>query len=265
MTKSHQPVFIKFTAGLEYEIEKLSESNEAEKISKTALKYFFTDQPADTKTEGSKSQEPIVEVIALNDEQRDAVNSAFSKPVTVVTGPPGTGKSQVVITVLANAYLRGEKVLFTSRNHKAVEVVESRLNSLSGYPLVLRTGSRGGARDLRGELINFLNQVLSVAATEEDHLFEKEARLVLTELLDKRDQVWSKLDEIRSIRNKVNQIDALLDGPRERYNPELWSEIFASKVDDLKNPEAYFKILKEHNDNRLNVFKKIALLIRRKE
>ena len=254
----------KFTAGLEYEIEKLSKSNEAEKISKTALKYFFTDQPADDKIEGNKPQEPIVEVVALNDEQRDAVKSAFSKPVTVVTGPPGTGKSQVVITVLANAYLRGEKVLFTSRNHKAVEVVESRLNGLSGYPLVLRTGTRGGARDLRGELIGFLNQVLSVAATEEDRLFEKEARQVLTELLDKRDQAWSKLDEIRSIRNKVNQIDALLDGPRERYNPELWNKIFASKVNNLKNPEVYLKILKEHDDNRANVFKKIALLIRRK-
>ncbi|MEA3369041.1 MAG: hypothetical protein U9Q24_01605 [Candidatus Ratteibacteria bacterium] len=39
----------KFTAGLEYEVEKLSESNEAEKISKTALKYFFTDQPTNAK------------------------------------------------------------------------------------------------------------------------------------------------------------------------------------------------------------------------
>ncbi len=254
----------KFTAGLEYEIEKLGESNETEKILRTALKYFFTAQLADAKIEGNTPQEPIVEVVALNDEQRGVVKSAFSKPVTIVTGPPGTGKSQVVITVLANAYLRGEKVLFTSRNHKAIEIVESRLNSLSGYPLVLRTGTRSGARDLRGELIDFLNQVLSVSATEEDRLFEKEARRVLTKLLDKREQAWSKLDEIRSIRNKANQIDALLDGPRERYNPELWNEIFASKVDNLKNPEAYLQILKEHNDNRANVLKKILLLIRQK-
>lgn len=253
----------KFTAGLEYEIEKLSESNEADKISKTALKYFFTDQPTDAKTEEEKPQEPIVEVIALNDEQRDAVKSAFSKPVTVVTGPPGTGKSQVVITVLANAYLRGEKVLFTSRNHKAVEVVESRLNSLSGYPLVLRTGTRGGARDLRGELINFLNQVLSVAATEEDRLFEKEARRVLTELLDKRDLVWKKLEEIRSIRNKVSRLDALLDGPRERFETALWKEIFTSKIDSLSAPDSILKVLKQHSNNS-NVFKRLSLLIRRK-
>jgi len=253
----------KFTAGLEYEIEKLSESNEAEKISKTALKYFFTDQPINDKVEEKKPQEPIVEVIALNDEQRDAVKSAFSKPVTVVTGPPGTGKSQVVITVLANAYLRGEKVLFTSRNHKAVEVVESRLNSLSGYPLVLRTGTRGGARDLRGELINFLNQVLSVAATEEDRLFEKEARRVLTELLDKRDLVWKKLEEIRNVRNKVSRLDALLDGSRERFETALWKAIFTSKIDSLSAPDLTLKVLKQHSNNS-NVFKRLSLLIRRK-
>jgi len=254
----------KFTAGLEYEIEKLSESNEAEKISKTALKHFFTNQPTDIKTEENKHQEePIVEVVALNDEQRDAVKSAFNKSATIVTGPPGTGKSQVVITVLANAYLRGEKVLFTSRNHKAVEVVESRLNGLSGYPLVLRTGTKGGARDLRGELINFLNQVLSVAATEEDRLFEKEARHVLGDLLKKRDNTWKELDQIRSVRNKVNQLDMLLDGPRERYSPELWREIFASKVDNLNNPEDYLKVLKDHNSNRQNLLKKIMLLFGR--
>lgn len=255
----------KFTAGLEYEIEKLVESNEAEKISKTALKYFFTDQGADENIQDSKPQEPIVEVVALNDEQRDAVRSAFSKPVTVVTGPPGTGKSQVVITVLANAYLKGEKVLFTSRNHKAVEVVESRLNSLSGYPLVLRTGTRGGARDLRGELINFLNQVLSVAATAEDRLFEKEARQVLTELLKKRDLVWKKLEEIRDVRNKVSQLDALLDGPRERFDPALWKAIFASKIDNLIAPDASVKLLKEHSNTNSNIFKKLSLLFRRKK
>lgn len=255
----------KFTAGLEYEIEKLSDSNEAEKISKTALKYFFTDQAVDEKIQEDKPIEPIVEVVALNDEQRDAVKSAFIEPVTVVTGPPGTGKSQVVITVLANAYLRGEKVLFTSRNHKAVEVVENRLNSLSGYPLVLRTGTRGGVRDLRGELINFLNQVLSVAVTEEDCLFEKEARRVLTELLDERDHTLRKIEEIRSIRNKVNQIDILLDGPRERYSSELWERIFTSKIDNLKNPEPLMRILKKHSNSRSNIFKKLFLFIRRKK
>jgi len=254
----------KFTAGLEYEIKKLGESNEAEKISRTALKYFFTDQGKDENIQESKSQEPLVEVVALNDEQRDAVKSAFSKPVTVVTGPPGTGKSQVVITVLANAYLKGEKVLFTSRNHKAVEVVESRLNSLSGYPLVLRTGTKGGARDLRGELINFLNQVLSVAATEEDRLFEKEARLVLSELLKKRDLVWQKSEEIRNVRNKVNQLDALLDGPRERFGPVLWEEIFASKIENLATPNEAVKLLKEHSCNNANIFKKLSLFFRRK-
>ena len=51
----------------------------------------------------------LVEVVPLNDEQRRAVHAGLERPLTVVTGPPGTGKSQVVIALLANAYLRGDE------------------------------------------------------------------------------------------------------------------------------------------------------------
>ncbi len=256
----------KFTIGLEHEIEALSKSDESENISQTALKYFFTDQKIKKeKKENITGNSSIVEVVALNDEQREAVKSAFINPVTVVTGPPGTGKSQVVITALANAYLKGEKVLFTSRNHKAVEVVESRLNGLSGYPLVLRTGGRGGTRDLRSELISFLSQILSVSATEEDRLFEKEAKQVLSELLEKRDKAWESLEKVRKARNRVDRLDAFLDGPRERYSKPLWNSIFLSNIEEVDNPKPFLELLKKHRADSHNFFKKIILLLGRSE
>src|SRR5207244_7890626 len=57
---------------------------------------------------------------------------------TVVTGPPGTGKSQVVTNMLVNAAWRGMKVLFASKNNKAVDVVEARVNGLGNRPVLLR-------------------------------------------------------------------------------------------------------------------------------
>ena len=47
---------------------------------------------------------PILEVLPLNTEQRQAVVQGLSAPLTVVTGPPGTGKSQVVTSLLANRH-----------------------------------------------------------------------------------------------------------------------------------------------------------------
>src|SRR5215813_4295704 len=83
---------------------------------------------------------PILEVLPLNNEQRQAVVQGLQRPLTVVTGPPGTGKSQVVTSLLANLAWQEGSVLFSSKNNHAVDVVESRVNELGPYPVLLRLG-----------------------------------------------------------------------------------------------------------------------------
>src|SRR5262249_28622232 len=68
------------------------------------------------------------------------VIQGLSAPLTVVTGPPGTGKSQVVTSLLANMAWQGRSVLFASKNNHAVDVVETRVNELGPHPLLLRLG-----------------------------------------------------------------------------------------------------------------------------
>ena len=40
--------------------------------------------------------------------------------VQLMTGPPGTGKSELVLNLVANALALGETVMVASRNNKAV-------------------------------------------------------------------------------------------------------------------------------------------------
>ena len=91
----------------------------------------------------------LLEPLPLNSEQREAVQKALSQDLTVITGPPGTGKSQVVSTILLNAAFRGTSVLFASKNNKAVDVVEQRVNALGPRPVLLRLGSRSSEPALR--------------------------------------------------------------------------------------------------------------------
>src|SRR5690606_5065927 len=72
----------------------------------------------------------LAEFALLNDEQRDAVRFALHHDLTVMTGPPGTGKSLTVRHVMAGMALEGRSVLFASRNHQAIEAVEPELNAL---------------------------------------------------------------------------------------------------------------------------------------
>jgi very-short-patch-repair endonuclease len=217
----------KFTAGLEHEIEALKSEHALSQAAGAALRHFFVDGGATVEravTPGTRDLE-IVEVVGLNDEQRAAVRSAFENPLTVVTGPPGTGKSQVVVSALANAYLRGERVLFTSRNNKAVDVVEARINGLSDHPLVVRMGRRSGERDLRSELTRFLNQLLAVSTTEEDRRAHKEALATVRSLGQRREDLWGRLEGVRVARNHVDQLDRELDGARKRLGSRLFDRL----------------------------------------
>ncbi|MDD9809206.1 MAG: AAA domain-containing protein [Thaumarchaeota archaeon] len=56
-----------------------------------------------------------------------AILESKRSPVTVIKGPPGTGKSQLIVNMAANAMQAGKKVLVVCQKHAALEVVHSRL------------------------------------------------------------------------------------------------------------------------------------------
>lgn len=127
----------KYTQGLEAELMTLANMPE-ENYRGTALwawvKGMVQDVPAtDTK--------PLLEVLPLNSEQAQAVETALRSNLTIVTGPPGTGKSQVVTDLLVNIAWNGRTALFSSKNNKAVDVVDARVNGLCKRPVLLRIGS----------------------------------------------------------------------------------------------------------------------------
>jgi AAA domain len=87
----------------------------------------------------------VLEPIDLTYSQLAAVRSALSEALTVITGPPGTGKSQVVTAILSSAVAQGRTVLFASRNHAALDAVGPRLEELSPErPLMIRLNRRWG-------------------------------------------------------------------------------------------------------------------------
>ncbi len=65
------------------------------------------------------------------------------KPITVISGPPGCGKSQVVVSLLLNAWAEGKSVLFASNTQAAVDVVYDRLKEYEcEYPIAVRAGKK---------------------------------------------------------------------------------------------------------------------------
>jgi very-short-patch-repair endonuclease len=116
------------------------------------------DEPATTDVD-------VLPVIPLNESQLRAVSRILQEaPLTVISGPPGTGKSQVVVSALLNAWARGKTVLFASNNNKAVDVVRERIERFeSEFPIAVRAGSRE-RRNIQEVLRRTLNMVGSARA-----------------------------------------------------------------------------------------------------
>lgn len=68
--------------------------------------------------------------VSTDASQLKAVKEALKGKSFVLHGPPGTGKSQTITTIIANALYQGKKVLFVAEKMAALSVVQKRLDSL---------------------------------------------------------------------------------------------------------------------------------------
>ncbi|SOB89032.1 caspase, EACC1-associated type [Streptomyces sp. 1331.2] len=103
----------------------------------------------------------LVTPLPSNEAQSAVLRSAMTRRLTVATGPPGTGKSQLVANLVATALAAGERVLIASTNNQAVDEVWQRCERLSPGSVV-RTGSSWGETDYRGIEDATLRKLLEV-------------------------------------------------------------------------------------------------------
>ncbi len=99
-------------------------------------------------------------------QQDRAIHSAMTNPLTVVTGPPGSGKSQVVLNTVAAAVCRGETVLIASKNNKAVDVVVERLRATVPLCPVVRAGPASQRQSLASDIDRMVGEAERAEPTQ---------------------------------------------------------------------------------------------------
>jgi very-short-patch-repair endonuclease len=63
----------------------------------------------------------------FNMSQKTAIDNALENPLTIIEGPPGTGKTQTILNIIANAIMRDESVAVVSNNNSATKNVLEKL------------------------------------------------------------------------------------------------------------------------------------------
>ncbi len=113
----------------------------------TALQAYCTGRNA-TRTPGKE----LIYPFGLNESQLAAVERAFSAQVSVIEGPPGTGKTQTILNILANILLRGQTVALLSNNNAAVENVYEKLKKCGLDHLIAKLGNQDNRKDFFADL-----------------------------------------------------------------------------------------------------------------
>ena len=129
----------------------------------TAAACLVPDRPHPAKRAGASSTNPLAAPLRCNGSQESALDRFRREPLTIVTGPPGTGKTQLVVNAVTNAWLDGETVLVASTNNGAVNVAADRANADIGPGTLLRTGNR----EAREALADRVGKAVGAAAGDE--------------------------------------------------------------------------------------------------
>jgi hypothetical protein len=96
--------------------------------------------------------------ISVDGSQLEAVSWAQAGRSFVLEGPPGTGKSQTITNLIANALAAGKKVLFVAEKQAALDVVRRRLDKIGLGELCLNLhGKSQTPEDLRKQLRSSLH------------------------------------------------------------------------------------------------------------
>lgn len=244
-----------FTQGLEYELSQLAKLSEDD-YKDTALGQWIRRSIAPG---NERNLDSLLEVFPMNLEQRESVQNALVNNLTVITGPPGTGKSQVVTNLLINAAWQKKRVLFASKNHKAVDVVESRVNNIGTRPILLRLGGRG---EYQYQLVTHLSNLLATTVDQQDETDfaerEKEFESIHEEFLN----IDSQITDLITLRNTVDELDKDIEDARTDLTEDHFGLIkqgYFSKVSS--DIEIYISGLKQFLEPNNSFFAKVKYLL----
>lgn len=191
--------------------------------------------PSHLRTEGrfpsaarSSDEPPARPALHADPSQRDVLQIAREIPVLVVDGPPGTGKSQVIVNLIVDALARGERIAVVCEKRAALDVVVQRIEQIG-----LRE-ALGVVHDVHVDRKSLYAQIATRLETPPGaafddarrHAVDAEAHAIETTLAER---AALRAKEVPGTRLSVGRLQTLVSGIRA---PDLSGRFGLETVDD---------------------------------
>ncbi|BAL87461.1 hypothetical protein AMIS_22410 [Actinoplanes missouriensis 431] len=177
--------------------------------------------------------DPVLSPLPLSDDQGRVVARARTAPITVVSGPPGSGKSHTVVAAALEVVHRGGSVLVATQSPHAAEVLAGLLSRYPG-PAPVLFGDAAGRADLEAELTAGAEQGASAerlragqARVEAAIAGVRSERTALTEALRQE----RRAAELTDYEPLLPELAADVPGAfREDVDPVIVAELLATEI-----------------------------------
>lgn len=147
------------------------------------------------------SVDELIKVSNLDDSQASVVAHALSNRFTVVTGAPGTGKTQVILNIISNALMRDKTVLVASKNNKAVDNVKERFDTIDPSQYLIRFGKKEYVRNQTIPAISQILNRLNVLKNQPD---------TLSDLLNQHRDLISSVENAKKKLSRIDELESLI-------------------------------------------------------
>ncbi len=125
----------------------------------------------------------------VDSSQMEAIVESGRGQTFILHGPPGTGKSQTITNMIANALYQGKRVLFVAEKMAALSVVQSRLQKIGLAPFCLELHSN---KVTKKHFLSQMEEVLNVTKIREPEDYAKRSE----ELYAERKQLISYMEAL---------------------------------------------------------------------
>ena len=197
----------------------------------------FREEDIDTRLE----YQNMYQVLDADSSQIAAIQDVKAGRNLVVEGPPGTGKSQTIVNLIAELLAEGKSVLFVSEKMAALDVVKDRLTAVGLGKFVLELHSH---KTRRKKFLKDLQKATNVRAQES---------LNIDQTIRKLETLRRQLDDYSQIIHKpvfaVNLSAFQLYGMKESADDHFATKDAIMPLVRFENPESV--TLKDLDDMKI--------------